>query len=103
MSGNTLWLLLLLMAVVTYIPRLLPALFVGKIRFSGKAEKFLRLVPYTAMAALVFPGVFTASAVSPAVGVLGVFTAGAMAYFRCPLVLCVLAAIAVELGAGMIF
>ena len=50
-------LLILGMALVTFIPRLLPAFVVDKINMNRYAERFLKLIPYTAMAALVFPGV----------------------------------------------
>ena len=50
-------------AVVTFIPRLIPALFVDKLNFSPKFEKFLNLIPYTALAALICPGVLTVDAV----------------------------------------
>ena len=45
------------MALVTFIPRFLPAFIVDKINMNRYAERFLKLIPYTAMAALVFPGV----------------------------------------------
>ena len=50
-------LLILGMALVTFIPRILPAFIVEKIKMNRYAERFLKLIPYTAMAALVFPGV----------------------------------------------
>lgn len=50
-------LLILGMALVTFIPRLLPAFIVDKIKMNKYLERFLKLIPYTAMAALVFPGV----------------------------------------------
>lgn len=43
------------MTLVTYIPRALPAVLIGKLKFRPKFEKFLKLIPYTAMAALIFP------------------------------------------------
>ena len=46
-------------AVVTFIPRLIPALFIDKLDFPPKVEKFLNLIPYTALAALICPGVLT--------------------------------------------
>lgn len=42
------------MTLVTYIPRALPGVVIKHIRLGRKAEKFLRLIPYTAMAALIF-------------------------------------------------
>jgi len=47
-------LMILGMAIVTYIPRALPAAVIHRLKFSPKVEKFLRLIPYTAMAALIF-------------------------------------------------
>lgn len=59
------------MMLVTFIPRLLPALILDKIQLSAKAEKFLRLIPYTAMAALIFPGVLSVDAAYVSVGAVG--------------------------------
>ncbi|WP_270474120.1 AzlD domain-containing protein, partial [Holdemanella porci] len=41
----------------TYISRMLPALFMDKIQVSGKVNIFLQLIPYTAMASLIFPAI----------------------------------------------
>ncbi|WP_337618616.1 AzlD domain-containing protein [Holdemanella sp.] len=38
-------------------PRILPALFMEKIQVSGKVNIFLQLIPYTAMASLIFPAI----------------------------------------------
>lgn len=45
------------LALSTAIPRILPAVFISRMHFSGKAKKFLRLLPVSVMAALIFPGV----------------------------------------------
>jgi len=63
--------LILGMALVTYIPRALPAVIIDKMKFSPKVEKFLSLIPYTAMAALIFPGVLTVDANLWYIGVIG--------------------------------
>ena len=47
--------LILFLCLSTYIPRMLPALFMEKIQVSGKVNIFLQLIPYTAMASLIFP------------------------------------------------
>ena len=65
MNKVNITLLILGMAAVTYIPRALPAVLIEKMHFSRKVEKFLRLIPYTAMAALIFPGVLSADAARP--------------------------------------
>lgn len=89
-------LLYLGMAVVTYIPRAIPAALVGRLRFSPKVEKFLKLIPYTAMAALIFPGILSADPANPIIGLAGGLTAAILAWKKCPLMLCVLAAIGVD-------
>jgi branched-subunit amino acid transport protein len=85
------------MTLVTYIPRALSAILVDKLRFGGRVEKFLKLIPYTAMSALIFPGVFTVDAVHPAIGIAGGAVAAALAWRKCPVMVCVLAAIAADL------
>ena len=93
MSNLHLTLLILAMALVTFLPRAIPALLVGRLRFGARTEKFLRLIPYTAMAALIFPGILTVDAGRPWIGLAGGAVAALLAYFKCPLMLCVLAAI----------
>ena len=88
-------LLVLGMTLVTYIPRALPAALLDRLRLGARMEKFLNLIPYTAMAALIFPGVITVDA-NPIIGIAGGLTALVLAWRRCPLVVCVLAAIAVD-------
>ena len=89
-------LLVLGMTLVTYIPRALPAVFLDKIRLSPRLERFLNLIPSTAMAALIFPGVLTVDTTQPLVGILGGVTALVLAWRKCPLMVCVLAAIGVD-------
>lgn len=52
--------LIFFLCLSTYIPRLLPALFMDKIQVSKKVNIFLQLIPYTAMASLIFPAIFPA-------------------------------------------
>lgn len=85
--------LILGMSLVTYIPRALPAVVIEHLRFNPKIEKFLRLIPYTAMAALIFPGVITIDAARPEIGIVGGIVAGVLAWLKCPVIVCVVAAI----------
>ena len=86
-------LMILGMAAVTYIPRALPAAIIDKLRFGHKVEKFLKLIPYTAMSALVFPGVFSVDAARPEIGLVGCAVAGVLAWLKMPVMVCVVAAI----------
>ncbi len=88
--------LIILMGLVTYIPRALPSILLEKIKIEGRVEKFLKLIPYTAMASLIFPGVFTADENSYVIGIVGAAVAGILAYFKCPVIVCVVSAIAVD-------
>jgi len=89
-------LMILGMAAVTYLPRALPAVVIDKLRFGPKVEKFLRLIPYTAMSALVFPGVFSVDSARPEIGLVGCAVAGVLAWLKMPLMVCVVAAIAAD-------
>lgn len=97
MMNTDIILLILGMAIVTYIPRAIPAVLIDKMHFGPKVEKFLRLIPYTAMAALIVPGVFSADAARPEIGIVGGIAAGVLAWRKRPVMVCVLAAIAADL------
>ncbi len=84
------------MMLVTYIPRALPAALVGKMKFGRRTEKFLKLIPYTAMAALIFPGIFTIDPAYPFLSLAGGAVAALLAWRKLPVIVCVLAAIGVN-------
>ena len=58
-------LLIIAMGVVTYSSRALPGFLIDKMNFSPRAEQFLKLIPYTAMTALIFPGILTVDPARP--------------------------------------
>ena len=72
-------------AIVTFIPRLIPALFIDKLNFSPKVEKFLNLIPYTALAALICPGVLTVDNQLWYIGLIGAVVAAGLAWKKVPL------------------
>ena len=82
---NQLWYIGLIGAVVTFIPRLIPALFIDKLDFPPKAEKFLNLIPYTALAALICPGVLTVDNQLWYIGLIGAVVAAGLAWKKVPL------------------
>ena len=72
-------------AIVTFIPRLIPALFIDKLNFPPKVEKFLNLIPYTALAALICPGVLTVDNQLWYIGLIGAVVAAGLAWKKVPL------------------
>lgn len=89
------WILIACMAAVTFLPRVLPGFLIGKLRYGKKVEKFLHLIPYTAMTALIIPGIFSVDAAFPWIGAIGGLVAIACACVkRMPLAVTVLASVA---------
>ena len=103
MSRFEIYLLIFGMALVTYIPRALPAFWMDRLRLGKRFQNFLSLLPYTAMSALIFPGVFSVDAEHPLFGVAGAAVAAVLALKKCSLIVCVLAAVAVNCVLYLIF
>jgi len=59
------------MALVTYIPRLLPALFMDRFQFPDWFQKWLQSIPYAALGALIFPGILLVEKDQPWLGLAG--------------------------------
>lgn len=53
--------IVLSMALVTYIPRLLPMVLLQGVELPLYLKRFMKLIPYAALGALTFPGVFHAA------------------------------------------
>mgnify|MGYP001076735270 CR=1 FL=1 len=68
---NKIILIILGMTLVTYIPRLLPFFIVSSSKLPKKVNRFLKLIPYTALGALIIPGAFTAVPQMPLAAVFG--------------------------------
>ena len=86
------------MAIVTYLPRALPSVIIDKLKFSPKIEKFLNLRPYTAMAALIFPGVLSVRDGKWYIGVIGAIVAMLLALIKkMPAAVVVIVAVAVNM------
>lgn len=92
-----LMLLIVGMVVVTYIPRALPAVFIDKLNFSLRFEKFLSLIPYTAMAALIFPGVLNVDPDIALIGIAGAAAAIILSWFKCPITVVVVGAVLTDM------
>lgn len=88
-------LLILGMAIVAYIPRALPAVVFEKLKFGKKVKKFLELIPYTAMTALIIPDIFLTPS-NVWYGVAGVALAGLMAWKKVPVTVCLISSLALN-------
>lgn len=89
-------LLILGMTAVTYLPRALPGVLIGRLKFGKRFQKFLRLIPYTAMAALIFPGVLYVDPANMWIVLTGAGVAAILAACRLPVMASVLGAIGVN-------
>lgn len=79
MSYQYLLICILIMAVVTYLPRVLPFVLFHKRIQSQFIQSFLSYMPYGILAAMIFPDVFTSTAsVYSAIG--GVLAACLLSY-----------------------
>jgi len=79
---NKILLMILGMTLVTYIPRLLPFLMVSNEDMPKRLRRFLTLIPYTALGALIIPGVFSATPDMPAASLVGISFAVIYAWFK---------------------
>lgn len=88
------------MAIVTYIPRMLPLVMLQNITLPSYINRFMGFVPYAALGALIFPGVLYSTGsehLEPAI--VGGITSIILAFFRSNLIIVVIGGIA---GAFMI-
>jgi uncharacterized membrane protein len=63
---DNIFLLILGMAGVTYIPRLIPFFLIGGNTLPARVDAFLKCIPIAAIGALIIPGVFNAIPGEPA-------------------------------------
>lgn len=90
----TMLLIILGMALVTYIPRMLPLVFLDVDRIPSWFQRILRNVPYAALGALIFPGILTIHE-NIWYGIIGGLTAIIVAFLGANLIVVVMSSIAV--------
>ncbi len=73
--------LVIAMGIVTYVPRMLPMVFLKKINLPPRAKRFLEFTPYAVLASLIFPGVLI-SVENPISGAIGGIVSVILALFR---------------------
>ncbi len=57
MVNDTLWIIIIGMALVTYIPRMLPLVALDAEKIPPVIARMLRNIPFAALGALIFPGI----------------------------------------------
>lgn len=97
----TVFIYILVMALVTYLIRMLPFAFINKRIKSKFIRSFLYYVPYTVLSAMTFPAIFYSTS-SVATASIGTAVALILAYFKMPLIVVALAA-AISAFVGGIF
>ncbi|TMN23013.1 AzlD domain-containing protein [Lentibacillus cibarius] len=81
------------MALVTMIPRVIPAFIVDKLQFRDWMNRWLNAIPFAALGALIFPGIMTVIPDKPVIGLIGGAVAVALAYLGLNVILVVAGAI----------
>lgn len=85
------------MALVTMIPRAIPAFIVDKLRFHDWVNRWLNAIPFAALGALIFPGILSVKTDQPHIGLIGGGVAIVLAYLGLNVILVVIGAIATVL------
>ncbi|MEC2071507.1 AzlD domain-containing protein [Alkalihalophilus marmarensis] len=90
------------MAIVTYIPRMLPLTFMDSLPIPPWLQAILKNVPYAALGALIFPGILTAHE-NVLFSLIGALTAIIAAYLGANLIIVVLSSILMLMTLTLIF
>jgi branched-subunit amino acid transport protein len=102
MKLSSAFLAVLLMALVTYVPRVLPLAFFRKEIKSKYIKSFLNYVPYAVLGALTFPDIFYSTG-GFATALCGTVVAFILAYRERSLVIVALGAILTVYATGFLF
>ncbi|KGX92563.1 branched-chain amino acid transporter [Pontibacillus halophilus JSM 076056 = DSM 19796] len=70
------------MAIVTAVPRFLPAFVVDKWEFPDWVDRWLQAIPYAALGALIFPGILTVIPDQPWIGWTVLLVGSLLAFFK---------------------
>ncbi|WP_240843177.1 AzlD domain-containing protein [Acidaminobacter sp. JC074] len=81
------------MALVTYIPRVIPFVTISDRQLPKYVKQFLEFVPFAALGALIVPGMFSAIEGSWMISLVGVLVAFVIAWKRGGMILPVFASI----------
>ena len=70
------------MAVVTYIPRIMPLFLLKEMKLTPQTKLFLQLIPYTSLSILIIRGIITSSPSQLPAAVVGIGIAGIFSYWK---------------------
>ena len=90
-----LWTIIILMAAVTFIPRLIPLLLLKDRELPPLFRRLLNAIPYAALGALIFPGVLSSVPGMPSAAIAGIGAALLVSWFRGGLIASVASSVAV--------
>jgi branched-subunit amino acid transport protein len=76
------YLLAVFLMLVTYIPRLLPFIFINTKRMPEKLSGFLSFIPYAALGALILPGGINAVEGHTGLSIAGLCLAAVLSWFK---------------------
>lgn len=85
---------IILMSIVTVVPRILPAFIIDRVTFPTWVGQWLEVIPYAALGALIFPGILDVVSDQPHIGFFGGLVAIVLALFRLHIIFVVLGATA---------
>lgn len=86
---NNIIVLIIGMGIATFLPRLIPLMFISKMELSYNRRKFLEFIPYTSLTILIVRGVLTSTGEMILPTLIGLSVSGLVAYFKSNLVLSV--------------
>lgn len=89
------WILVVGMALVTYLPRLIPLVTLAKRPLPPLLRRILLYIPYTALGALIIPGVWQAIPGRPGAAMAGIGVAAICSWLRGSLIVAVIAAVGI--------
>ncbi|WP_166242627.1 AzlD domain-containing protein [Paenibacillus turpanensis] len=93
MSALELTLVVLGMAIVTYLPRMLPLVLLTELNMPPFLRRFLQFIPYAVLGSLIFPGVLYSTS-SITASAIGAVAAVVLALLRTHLLVVVMGSIA---------
>lgn len=95
------WIYILVMAVVTYLIRMIPFTFFNKKIKSKFIRSFLKYIPYAVLSAMTIPAIFYSTG-NVATAAAGTIAAVVLAFFDLPLIVVALSASVVAFVVGLL-